>query len=561
MAACDEWLYQVQQQLGHSEQGSAARWTRGETFFLDGAAYAVLGFDEWSDEYICLAANGAIFDTDSAIYIPTWRMRNADPLRPEEAPAMPPEGLPSVPMWAAGIPPTNLARRWGWQHPATPGRRAGRQPQGEECLPCGFATALQVLTKPLAKLMRLGADQPAAAPVATVAAVEAAATAAANAAAAVAATAAPPTMTTDPPSLNSSSGSWSSGSSVSSILSLSSVSTGSTLACAHGHESSSTTKGSKRWGSGKAAEKHRGTRRDGRATAANMSDLREVEERQLLSALRPVPRQLPDAAEDILITIPIVKPLCWDEVGALLVPCSGCSRSCGTGGCGGRLPALVTFDERGLREAMTVKRDRWESFVERQKEQLANDIQRMRERRRQRSSRSEVTCSNSSGSSSDGSNGLPDGAMGKPKEDLAELEQMLRRMEVWKDLGQYAGKTIDMACTERGSELRLHVVAFSERQDGTGVDFVRLSYKKSLEVRRRGDPDKRPAGCWLPKPLGDLLPLSCSRLGSAEEHYVHLFRRPDVAKFAIAVTFREALAQDGVHLVLFEPRYDVLPFG
>merc|ERR1719461_220655 len=67
-------------------------------------------------------------------------------------------------------------------------------------------------------------------------------------------------------------------------------------------------------------------------------------------------------------------------------------------------------------------------------------------------------------------------------EDIGELEQMVDRMEDWKDLTRYAGKSIGMASTRRGNEMQIHVMAFAEREDSTGVDFMRLSYKKSVEV-------------------------------------------------------------------------------
>merc|ERR1712151_368765 len=74
-------------------------------------------------------------------------------------------------------------------------------------------------------------------------------------------------------------------------------------------------------------------------------------------------RERQSTPEELQITIPILKPKGWREVQPLLD---------GKG---------VTFDERGVKETMTVKNSRWEAFVDRQKEKLKKEITEARSTR------------------------------------------------------------------------------------------------------------------------------------------------------------------------------------
>merc|ERR1712106_490938 len=79
----------------------------------------------------------------------------------------------------------------------------------------------------------------------------------------------------------------------------------------------------------------------------------------------------------------------------------------------------------------------------------------------------------------------PESEQAPLEDDVVELQGLVERMDDWKDLSRYSGKSISMASTWRGNEMKIHVLAFAEKEDASGVDFVRLSYKKSIEVRRR----------------------------------------------------------------------------
>mmetsp|Transcript_73172 Transcript_73172/g.193045 ORF Transcript_73172/g.193045 Transcript_73172/m.193045 type:complete len:258 (+) Transcript_73172:3-776(+) len=135
------------------------------------------------------------------------------------------------------------------------------------------------------------------------------------------------------------------------------------------------------------------------------------------------------------------------------------------------------------------------------------------------------------------------------EEDIEELQQIVESMEDWKDLKRYSGKSISMASTQRGNEMKIHVLAFAERDDGGGVDFVRLAYRKSVEVRP-GELDVRDR-------LLQLMPFGKSQTSTqSQERWQQLLQQPDVAKFTIALVFRNALASDGVHLKFCDQRLD-----
>jgi hypothetical protein len=235
------------------------------------------------------------------------------------------------------------------------------------------------------------------------------------------------------------------------------------------------------------------------------------------------------------ITVPVVVPAGWQELQPIL---------------DGK---AVAFDERGVKETMLVKSSRWGNFVDRQKARLEKEIQAARLARQR--------CLARQGSQNlDSEDGSRTFALAEVEEhnelsdvygeDIGELEQMVDRMEDWKDLSRYAGKSIGMASTRRGNEMQIHVMAFAEREDSTGVDFMRLSYKKSVEVCANETP---PIGT----PIGNkvrhaILPWIAHVAEDQDEQWVRLLQRPDMAKFTIALAFRKALESDGIHLKFCE---------
>jgi len=246
--------------------------------------------------------------------------------------------------------------------------------------------------------------------------------------------------------------------------------------------------------------------------------------------------------EDLRITIPIVKPSCWKDVQPLV---------------DGK---AVTFDERGWKETMTVRPHRWSSFVNRQKAKLEQDILELRQAA---SIQRSTGCNSDPWEEQDWQNGCASptttACAEASEDDIAELEEIVERMEDWKDLSRYSGKSISMASTHRGNEMKIHVLAFAEREDGGGVDFMRLSYKKSVEVRHQSNflPPVGNRFTPLGRTLCNLLPSAFQ--GSREEimeQRVRLLQRPDVAKFTIAMAFRNALASDGVHLQICDAPLD-----
>jgi hypothetical protein len=233
----------------------------------------------------------------------------------------------------------------------------------------------------------------------------------------------------------------------------------------------------------------------------------------------------PPVHDDFQIHIPIVKPPGWQEVQPLVH----------------QMP--VTFDERGIKETLTVKTHRWSHFVDRQKARLLREIDEMKRSGGGWDGPEEED---------DGDDPLSDGENGafpsSTRQDVRELEHMVERMEDWKDLSCYSGKSISMASTQRGNEMKIHVLAFAEREDGLGVDFMWLDYRKSAEVRT--ERQRAPGG--MLRAARAVLPFLREPLGAAaeerERQWVDLLRRPDVAKFAIALAFKNALSSDGVHL-------------
>lgn len=243
----------------------------------------------------------------------------------------------------------------------------------------------------------------------------------------------------------------------------------------------------------------------------------------------PAPGDRPRvAARDMRITIPIVKPPSWLEVQSIA----------------DRMP--VVFDERGVKETMTVKMSRWDAFVDRQKEKLGNEVEEMQAARARDLEHADVDSEE------------PESEQPPLEDDIVELQGLVERMDDWKDLSRYSGKSISMASTWRGNEMKIHVLAFAEKDDESGVDFVRLLYKKSIEVRRRNC--IKGSGPTLASALSGCA--NCKEgaeedaADASEKHWIELLKQPDVAKFAIALAFRDALERDGVHLEFCDAQLD-----
>lgn len=239
-----------------------------------------------------------------------------------------------------------------------------------------------------------------------------------------------------------------------------------------------------------------------------------------------------NAFTDLQIEIPIVKPPSWSKVMPLVEGCA------------------MTFDERGVKETMTVRTSRWSDFVDRQKTKLELEIQDVRSLIARRAEEGNLSDWDREGAVS-----MAD----QDEEDIEELVQLVSRMDDWKDLCRYSGKSISMASTKYGNEMKIHVMAFAERDDATGVDFMRVSYKKSVEVQRSPMFDVGNQSGWS-STLRMVLPFLWSPTHTdadkAKEQWVQLLQRPDVAKFTIALAFRAALANDGVFLKFCEAGFN-----
>lgn len=247
-----------------------------------------------------------------------------------------------------------------------------------------------------------------------------------------------------------------------------------------------------------------------------------------------------DVAKGLQITIPIVRPLGWKELHPLLEG------------------NTVTFDERGWKETMTVRAVRWHAFVDKQKAKMQKELQQMRDAQELQASTSsggvQAAAEEPSADDAWGRQNSVASLVQRNTEDIAELEHLVEHMEDWKDLTRYSGKSISMASTRHGHEMRIHVLAFAEQDHGLGVDFMRLSYKKSIEIRQG---QEQPRCKSLGHALSHLLAWEAPQEdgspgpglpGGSRERSAQLLQRPDVAKFAIALAFRKALARDGVHL-------------
>merc|ERR1712178_354253 len=207
-------------------------------------------------------------------------------------------------------------------------------------------------------------------------------------------------------------------------------------------------------------------------------------------------------------------------------------------------------------ETMTVKASRWDAFVDRQKEKLINEVQEMQAARARDLHRLE---------DADGDSEEPESEQAPLEDDVAELQSLVDRMDDWKDLSRYSGKSISMASTWRGNEMRTHVLAFAEKAGGYDVDFMRLSYKKSIEVRADGAAEG-PAvtlASVLPRCSDERLShgSGANALDTSEAQWIELLKQPDIAKFAIALAFRDSLERDGVHLEFCDARLDVAELG
>lgn len=225
---------------------------------------------------------------------------------------------------------------------------------------------------------------------------------------------------------------------------------------------------------------------------------------------------------ELLARIAIVKPACWNDVQAIIAS------------------KAVTFDERGWKEAMTVRSSAWSSFVDRQRVKLQREIQEIKQRA---SSPSIQTTSSASPALSSVSAG--------GSAEVSELEGLVESMEDWKEMTRYSGKSISMASTIQGSDMHIHVLAFGLREDGASIDFVRLSCTKSVEVCQTSLLEEASQNTELEQALRNLLPSSSGGkdvLKEAAMACMRLLQRPDVAKYAISSAFCESLENDGVHL-------------
>eukprot|EP00927_Polykrikos_kofoidii_P025651 TRINITY_DN23004_c0_g1_i1.p1 TRINITY_DN23004_c0_g1~~TRINITY_DN23004_c0_g1_i1.p1 ORF type:complete len:611 (-),score=90.60 TRINITY_DN23004_c0_g1_i1:100-1932(-) len=257
-------------------------------------------------------------------------------------------------------------------------------------------------------------------------------------------------------------------------------------------------------------------------------------------------RHRKEPCQDLQITIPIVKPPGWREVQPYVH----------------RMP--VMFDERGVKETMIVKMGRWGAFVDRQRAKLQKDIEEAKakvagEAAAAADAEAHASTANVAGCGDAGAGAACSASRQlNSEEDVAELQRMIDSMDDWKDLTRYSGKSIGMASTRRGNEMKIHILAFAEREDGEGVDFMRLSYRKSIEVRpvsaRRVGGD----GASLAQVARSLFPFFSppARSPEAEEECARLLQCPDVAKFTIALAFREALEDDGIRLNFSEAKFD-----
>lgn len=235
---------------------------------------------------------------------------------------------------------------------------------------------------------------------------------------------------------------------------------------------------------------------------------------------------------DLRIEIPIVRPPGWSKVMPLVEE------------------QAVTFDERGVKETMTVKSARWSDFVDRQKNKLEAEIAEVRKLAAKRAEECSLSDWDREGAGSCAA------ATDWEEDDIEELVKLVGRIDDWKDLCRYSGKSISMASTKYGNEMKIHVMAFAERDDGTGVDFMRVSYKKSVEVQRFPTYEHSSWSGTLRMVLPFLRPLPHTDVDKAKEHWVQLLQRPDMAKFTIALAFRAALESDGVLLKFCKARFD-----
>jgi len=224
--------------------------------------------------------------------------------------------------------------------------------------------------------------------------------------------------------------------------------------------------------------------------------------RALVAPPPPVDSPAASPPDALSVRLPIVRPACWKELQHIME---------------GR---ALHFDERGWKEVMTVHGSAWASFVERQRAKLEKEVLDMKQ-----------------GANDD---------VGVTEE-VSELETLLESMADWKDLMRFSGKSITMATTSKGNEMKIHVFAFAQRKDSSDIDFMRLCYKKSAEVCHARLLDACSRNPVLAHALHGMVPASASQ-AEAVDNCVRLLQRPDIAKYAIALAFQGALQSEGVHL-------------
>jgi len=224
--------------------------------------------------------------------------------------------------------------------------------------------------------------------------------------------------------------------------------------------------------------------------------------RALVAPPPPVDSPTAPVPAVLSVRIPIVRPACWKDLQHVTA---------------GR---VLTFDERGWKDVMTVHGGAWANFVERQRAKLDKEISDMK-----RGVNGDVHVS----------------------EELSELQTLLESMADWKDLTRFSGKSITMATTLKGNEMKIHVFAFAKREDSNDIDFMRLCYKKSAEVSRARLLDESSRNPALAVALHSMMP-SPSSHDEAVDNCLRLLQRPDIAKYVIALAFQGALQSEGVHL-------------
>lgn len=186
------------------------------------------------------------------------------------------------------------------------------------------------------------------------------------------------------------------------------------------------------------------------------------------------------------------------------------------------MPVLFREDD-GVKQAESLRVSAWYPFVELQRKRLGKEIKDLRDAGAASAAAKAVAAAMAAKSHR---TPPPQEATGVEtfEDDIADLEKALERTSDWSELSRYCSTKVRVVPTGRGSILKFHTVAFAMTEDGAGVDFIRLAYRKSVQV----------------------LPGLGNDRGRKER--IRLLQRPDVAKYVIALAFRDAFADDGIRL-------------